>query len=102
MEENKNPLKNVHIVIRHSPLPLKILLGVLVVLSMATLGTLRLVHNNIQAEIRNLESQAAAVEYEDTRLDQRMEDPTSFENIRNIAKEELGLVDPDTVLFDPQ
>ena len=35
-------------------------------------------------------------------LDERMEDPDSVQNIMDIAKEELGLVDPDTVLIEPQ
>ena len=102
MEKNKNPLKEIHIVVRPSPPALKIILSVLIVLSMAALVALRLVHNNIQAEIQNLKSQAAAVEYDNHVLDERMKDPASYENVVNIAKEELGLVDPDTILIDPQ
>lgn len=102
MEENKNPLKEIHIVVRRSPPALKIILSVLIVLSMAALIALRVVHNSIQGEIQNLKSQAAAVEYDNSVLDERMKDPASYENVVNIAKEELGLVDPDTILIDPQ
>lgn len=102
MEENRHPLKNIHVTIRRSPVALKILLGVLIVLSMAALIALQLVHSNIQTEIKRLQEQANAVEYRNGILDERIQDPASFENIVNIAKEELGLVDPDTVIIDPQ
>lgn len=102
MEENQSFLKNIHIVVRPSPLALKILLVVLIVLCITALTALRVVHNNIQSEIENLKSQAAAVEYHSGVLEERMQDLTSFENIKNIAKEELGLVDPNTIVIDPQ
>lgn len=102
MEEKKNPQKKVKIVVRSSPPALKIVLIVLIVLSMAALMALRLVHNNIRSEIQNLESEAAAVEYANSKLDQRLEDPGSVENVMDMAKEELGMVDPDTVIIDPQ
>ena len=102
MEEKKDPQKKVKIVVRPSPPALKIVLIVLIVLSMAALMTLRLVHNNIQKEIENVKSEISAVEHDNDVLDQRLEDPDSLENVLDIAKEELGLVDPDTILIDPQ
>ena len=102
MEEKKNPLKNVKIVVRSSPPALKIVLIVLIVLSMAALWTLRWVHNGILEEMQNLKDEAAAVEHANSELDQRLEDPDSVQNILDIAKEELGMVDPDTILIEPQ
>ena len=63
---------------------------------------LRLVHNGIQEEVQNLKDKAADYEHANGVLDERMEDPDSVQNIMDIAKEELGLVDPDTVVIDPQ
>ena len=102
MAEKEHPLKNVKIVARPSPPALKVVLILLIVLSMAALVTLRLVHNGIQQEIQNLKDEAADVEYANSELEQRLKDPDSVQNVMDIAKEELGLVDPDTVLIDPQ
>ena len=102
MEEKKNPLKNVKVVARPSPAALKVLLILVILFSMAALLTLRLVHNGIQEEIANLKDEAAEFEYANSELDKRLEDPQSVENIQNIAREELGMVDPDTILIDPR
>ena len=102
MKEKKNPLKNAKVVVRPSPRALKVALILVIVFSMAALLTLRLVHNGIQAQIQELKGEAAALEYENSQLEQRLQEPGSIENVMAIAKEELGLVDPDTVLYDPQ
>lgn len=102
MKEKKNPLKNVKVVVRPSPTALKVVLILVIVFSMAALLTLRLVHNNIQQEIQELKDEAAEYEHANSELDRRMEDPDSVENIRDIAQEELGMVDPDTILIEPQ
>lgn len=102
MEEKKNPLKNIQIQVRPSPPVLKIMLVVVILLSMAALGTLRLVHNGIQTEIEELKAEAAALEYANSKLDLQMEDPESLQNIKDFAQEELGLVNPDTIVIDVQ
>ena len=102
MEEKKNPLKNIQIQVRPSPPVLKIMLVVVILLSMAALGTLRLVHNGIQTEIEELKAEAAALEYANSKLDLQIEDPESLQNIKDFAQEELGLVNPDTIVIDIQ
>lgn len=102
MEEKKNPLKNIQIQVRPSPPVLKIMLVVVILLSMAALGTLRLVHNGIQTEIEELKAEAAALEYANSKLDLQIEDPESLQNIKDFAQEELGLVNPDTIVIDVQ
>jgi len=101
MKKN-NPLRNIKVIIRPSPPALKIALIVLIILSIAALAALRLVHNGIQQEVQNLKDKAADYEHANSVLDERMEDPDSVQNIMDIAKEELGLVDPDTILIEPQ
>lgn len=100
--EKKNPLKNVKVVTRPSPPALKIALIVLILLSMAALLTIRLVHNGIQEEIQNLKDEAADFEHANSVLDEKLKDPESVQNVMDIAKEELGMVDPDTILIEPQ
>ena len=102
MAEKKNPLKNVKIAVRPSPAALKIVLIVLILLSMAALFALRWVHTGILAETENLRDKAAELEDANADLQQRTEDIGSVQSIKDIANEELGLVDPNTVIITPQ
>ena len=102
MEKIKKSLKNVKLEIRPSPVALKVLLIVLILFSTAALAALRWVHTGIQAQTENLRAEAAAVEYANSVLEQKKADLGSVQSIQDIAKEELGLVNPDTVVIDPQ
>ena len=42
------------------------------------------------------------MEYANSVLEQKKADLGSVQSIQDIAKEELGLVNPDTVVIDPQ
>lgn len=102
MEERKNPLKDVKVEFRSSPIALKIVATVLIVFSMAALIALRWVHNGIREQTENLRGEAAAVEYANSELETKTKDLGSVQSIQDIAKEELGLVDPNTVIIDPE
>ncbi len=101
MAEKKNPLKNAKVVIRQSPASLKIVLIVLILFSMATLATLRWVHTGILAETENLRDEAAGLEHANAELVEKTDELGSVKSVEDIAKEELGLVDPNTVIIDP-
>ena len=102
MAEKKNPLKNVKIAVRPSPAALKIVLIVLILLSMAALFALRWVHTGILAETENLKDKASALEEANTDLQQKTAEIGSVQSVQDIAKEELGLVDPNTVILNPK
>jgi len=102
MARKKNPLKNAKIVIRSSPAALKLTLIVLILLSMAALFALRWVHTGILAETENLKSTASELEEANADLQQKTEEIGSVKSVEDIAKEELGLVDPDTIILTPQ
>lgn len=102
MEEKKNPQKTIKFVIRPTRPAVKILLIVLIVLSMVSLLALRMVHSNFAAETQRLRDEAAYMEQANSVLDQRLRDPDSVQTVQAIAREELGLVDPDTVVINPQ
>lgn len=75
------------------------LLGVLV-LSTAALIAL---HSHITAKEESnqaLKSQALALEEENRKLKQYSQDKGTDEGIRQVAEEEQGMVDPDTVIYD--
>lgn len=102
MEEKQNPLRNVKVVVRPAPNLLKIILIVLILFSIAALIALRWVHNGIQTEIDGLKEEAAVVEHANTELEEKQDALGSVQSIRDIAQEELGLVDPNTILIEPQ
>ena len=101
-EKTKTPKKKVKVILRPSPLSLKILLIVLILFSMGALIALRWVTNSIRQETENLREEAAAVEYENEGLKEKIDEVDSVKGVQNIAEEELHMVDPDTVVIDPK
>ena len=100
---NKNtPPKNVKVEVRPASNILKILLIVLIVFSIVALIALRWVHNGILNQIDDLKDEASGLEYANEELEQKTEELGSVQSIQDIANEELGLVDPDTVIIDPE
>ena len=71
-EKTKTPKKKVKVILRPSPLSLKILLIVLILFSMGALIALRWVTNSIRQETENLREEAAAVEYENEGLKEKI------------------------------
>ena len=88
--------------LRTAPVKLKAALVLLIVLSMGALLALRWVHNGIQAETLTKQEQAAAMEGENADLKDKIANIGSVQSIQQIAREELGLVNPDTVLIHPE
>ena len=101
MQEKKRPLKNAKVEIRPASNVLKIIVIVLILFSIAALIALRWVHNGIRAEIDALKDEAAAAEFANQELAEKKEELGSVQSIQDIAQEELGLVDPNTVLIEP-
>lgn len=102
MAKIPNPFSRVKIEFRRSRPLTKIVVCSAIVLSMAALITLRLAQDHIQAQTDEMRSQAAYIEHENAELDDRIENLDSVQGVEQIAKEELGLVHPDTVIVDPE
>ena len=101
MEKRPHPLKNIKVELRPCPASLKIVLILLIVSCTAALAALRWVHNGIRAETEDLRSTAAVVEYANSELERKKDGLGSVQSIEQIAKEELGMVNPDTVIVAP-
>lgn len=101
MTESTVKIGNARIVWKKSTPLLKILIITLLVFSVLALAALSWVRINIQAQTRDLQTQAAQTEGANRKLSERLEDMTSDDAIREMAKQELGLVSPDTVLIVP-
>ena len=102
MANTNTPPKKVKVEIRPASNILKIILILLILFSIGTLVALRWVHTGIRNQIDELKDEASGLEYANEVLEQKTEDLGSVQSIQDIAKEELGLVDPDTILIDPE
>ena len=102
MAEIKDFLKRIKLVRRRSSNLSKIVVIVTIVLCLGALGTLRLAMNKIENQTEDLRSKAAALEEENRILEERIQDIDSVQSVKDIAEEELGLVSPDTVVFQPE
>ena len=102
MAEKRTPPKQVKVEVRPASNILKIILILLILFSIGTLVALRWVHTGIRNQIDELKDEASGLEYANEVLEQKTEDLGSVQSIQDIAKEELGLVDPDTIIIDPE
>ena len=101
--QKKQPLRNrIRLVYRRgSPLAKAVILSA-IVLSMAALLTLTVAINQSRAQADALKNQAAELEQEQTKLQQNIDGLGTLDSVEEIAKDELGLVDPDTVIMQPK
>ena len=100
MAQKNTPPKNVKVEVRPASNILKIILILLILFSIVALVALRWVHSGILTQIDELKDEASGLEYANEELDRKTEELGSVQSIQDIAKEELGLVDPDTTLID--
>ena len=101
MAEKKDPPVKKKIVVRPAPAVLKIAACLLILFSMAALLALRWVHNGIREETQVLTEEAAAAEAENAELNEKIGNLGSVQSVKDIAQDELGLADPDTVVIHP-
>lgn len=101
MANKSSPPKQVKVEVRPASNILKILLIVLIIFSIVALAALRWVHSGILSEIDELKQEASGLEHANSELERKTEELGSVQSIQDIAKEELGLVDPDTILIEP-
>ena len=93
--------RTIQVILRPASLPLKIVVVLLLVCCIAALLSLMWAHKGILAETERLRTEAAAVEYANQVLEEKTGKPDSVANVQSIAQENLGLVNPDTVIINP-
>ncbi len=92
-------LRQVKLQHRRTPPLTKAIVTAAIVLSTVTLIAIRLCQWEAQTKLGILQEQAAALSEENTALSERIENINNLDSIRQIADEELGLVDPGTVII---
>ena len=78
----------------------KVVIAAAIVLSSLTLLSLRLVQQADEEILANLRQQAAALDQRNDELREDIDALGTTDSIREIAQQELGLVDPDTIIFE--
>ena len=99
MKQTKPKLR---LVMRSGSTALKIVMVVLIVFSMAALTALAWVRGSIRSQVEDLRQEAAALEQENRELQEKIDALGSVQSVQDIAQEELGLVNPDTILIQPE
>lgn len=101
MAERFTPFRNIRFIVRPGPRKLKIVFTALILACIAALAALGIVRSRIQQQTQAALDQAATLEQENQELTEKKENLGSNSSIEEIAREELGLVDPDTIIIDP-
>lgn len=102
MAANQNPFSRIRLVYRRSPTILKcLLLGMLLVGTLA-LMVLRFSLLEAKEKAEDLRNQAAVLEQENRELERSISQLGTVQSDTELAEKLLGLVDPDTVIFQPE
>lgn len=80
----------------------KVVVAAAILLASVTLVTLRLGQWEAQAQLAGLQRRAAELEQHNEELRQDIDELGTADSVREIAREELGLVDPDTIIFEQE
>lgn len=100
MERIRSILSRFQLQYRRTPTLNKVVVAVAIVLSSLTLVTLRLAHWEAEEKLAELRQQVAAQEQRNEDLRHDIDELGTTDSIREIAREELGLVDPDTIIIE--
>ena len=98
----KDYFRRIQVEFRPSRPLTKIVVIVAIVLSMAALITLRLAQDRIEAQTNDMLAEAARLEQENQELQDKIDTMDTVEGVVDIAQEELGLVEPDTIIIKPE
>ena len=98
----KRFLKSIKLVYRKSTALTKIVIVAAVVLSMAAILTLRAATDSTLQQAEALRQQAILLEQENARLQGYISQKGTVQEILRIAQERLGLMDPDSIIYQPE
>lgn len=102
MAAGNNPFKRIRLVYRRSSKTVKCVVLATVIVATVTLLVLTIAIGSAKNEAEALRSEAIALEQENAQLSEDINELGTIKGIKDLAKKLLGLVDPDTVFFDPE
>lgn len=102
MKEIKTRFGRVRVAFQRCSNLTKVMIIATIVLCMGTLITLRFYTDALKSRNEALHQKAAELEQQNSELNDKIADIGSVQSVEDIAGEELGLVHPDTVVFQPE
>lgn len=102
MAEFKKIFSRIQLVKRSSGKLTVIMIVIAIVLSMGALTALYLSKTALENRTADLRDKAAHLEAENAELEEDINQVDSVQGLVEIAEEELGLVQPDTIFFKPE
>ena len=100
MAEKKNPFSKFKMVYRRSSPLVKILACVAIVFSMLAITALVWIRSGVEDRTALLRNEAARLEQANSALEAKIAVLGSVQGVRQIAEEELGLVESGTIFFE--
>jgi cell division protein FtsB len=95
------PFRDVKVEYARSHPLTKVVVIALILVCTAALITLGLSGYRLKQEIAQLREEAAQLAAENAELREKLDVLDSVEGVENVAREELEMVDPDTIVIDP-
>ena len=102
MAAGANPLRQIRLVYRRSSTAVKCMVIAALVVGTAALLFLRGAILRAEQQKEELRQQAAVLEQENKKLETAIGQLGTVQSVAELAEELLGLVDPDTVIFQPE
>ena len=101
MAKGRKTLSRIRLVYRRSSPLLKCVVMAAIVLSTVAILALRSSILEMRSNTEQLRQEAAGLEQENQKLEKNIAELGTVQSIKRIAREKLGLVDPDSIFFDP-
>ena len=101
MTKGKQTRSRIRLVYRRSSPLLKCVVMTAIVLSTVAILALRSSIVELNSDTEDLRQEAAELEQENQKLEKNIAELGTVQSIKRIAKEKLGLVDPDSIFFEP-
>lgn len=102
MAQKQNPLRRIRLVYRRAPTMLKCMLLGMLLLGTLALIVLRFSLLETKEKAEDLRNQAAVLEQENRELERSISQLGTVQSVTELAGKLLGLVDPDTVIFETE
>ena len=102
MAKIKEKLKLIKLRLRPSPRSTKVMQIIAILFAMMALLALRMATTYLDTRTEELRQKAVSMEQENKDLQENIGILGSVQSIIQIAKDELGLVDPNTIILSPE
>ena len=102
MTAGRNPFSRIRLVFRRSSKAVKCVVLATIIVATVTLLALTIAIAVAKNDAQSLRDEALNLEQKNAQLSEDINAFGTIESIKDLAKKLFGLVDPDTVFFDPE